>query len=150
LRWPQRFLELAEEQQTGARRLLGQVKSGQRQAVLDEWEARCREGRIRQPAAYLFGIVQKALRGEFKVWAGQTTEQSAAAPPPAGMDDKTAVAPPPVDSEAAREHLENLRAILHGAPYLPALHEFLPEEGYPRKGCTSSVAWNTVETIPGG
>ncbi|MDR0576497.1 MAG: hypothetical protein LBI87_02920 [Candidatus Accumulibacter sp.] len=118
LRWPQRFHELKEEQQAGARVALGQVHSGQQQAVLDEWDARCREGKIRHPAAYLFGIVQKALRGEFKVWAGQATEQSAVAPHPSRMDDQTAVAPP-VNSEVAREYLVHIRAMLRGAPYLP-------------------------------
>jgi hypothetical protein len=121
--WPQRFLELQEEQQDGARVALGQVESGQQQAVLDEWDARCRVGRIRHPAAYLYGIIQKALRGEFKVWAGQnveqSTERSIVAPHPSRTDDKVA-AVPLVSSEAAREHLAHLRAMLHGAPpYLP-------------------------------
>lgn len=35
----------------------------QRQAVLDEWEARCRNSAVRNPAGYLSGIVQKANRG---------------------------------------------------------------------------------------
>ncbi|MDR0441667.1 MAG: hypothetical protein LBI59_11930 [Candidatus Accumulibacter sp.] len=122
LQWPQRFLELKEEQQAGARVALGQVGSGQRQAVLDEWDARCRVGRIRHPAAYLFGIIQKALRGEFKVWAGQnveqSTERSVVAPYPSETEDKAAAAPP-VNSEAARERLAHLRAMLRNAPYLP-------------------------------
>ena len=125
LRWPRRFLELKAEQQAGARVMLGQVEHGQRQAVLDEWEARCREGKIRHPAGYLFGIVQKALRGEFKVWAGQGAGQSTAAPPPAGADDRTRADDrartdkPPVSAETAREYLTHLRAMLRGAPYLP-------------------------------
>jgi hypothetical protein len=118
LRWPQGFLKLKEEQRAGARVMLGQVHSGLRQAVLDEWDARCREGRIRHPAAYLYGVVQKALRREFKVWAGQSAEQNIVPPHPSGTDDQAAVAPP-VRSEAAREHLSRLRAMLRGAPYLP-------------------------------
>ena len=35
----------------------------QRQAVLDEWAARCGGSTVRNPAGYLFGIIQKALRG---------------------------------------------------------------------------------------
>jgi hypothetical protein len=117
LQWPQRFRELNEEQRAGARVALGQVDSGQRQAVLDEWDARCREGRIRHPAAYLFGIVQKALRGEFKAWAGQNAEPGTGAA--GNRPPETDAASQPVDSEAARERLAQLRAILRGAPYLP-------------------------------
>jgi hypothetical protein len=117
LQWPQRFLELKEEQRAGARVALGQVDGGQRQAVLDEWDARCREGRIRHPAAYLFGIVQKALRGEFKAWAGQNTGQATGAA--ARRPPETDAASPAVDSETSRERLAQLRAILRGALYLP-------------------------------
>jgi hypothetical protein len=62
---------LKEEQQAGALMALRQVDSGQQQAVLDEWAARYREGKLRNPAGYLFGIIQKAIRGEFKAWMGQ-------------------------------------------------------------------------------
>jgi hypothetical protein len=113
LQWPQRFLELKDEQQTGAWVALRQVDGDQRQAVLDEWDARCGHEKIRHPAGYLFGIIQKALRGEFKVWAGQKTDISN----PPRTDDK-AIAPP-VRSEATKEHLTRLRGILRGAPYLP-------------------------------
>ena len=74
------------KQQDGAWVMLRQIDRGQRQAVLDEWDARCRAGKIRHPAAYLFGIVQKALRGKFKVWAGLTP--SAKAPDPSGTNEK--------------------------------------------------------------
>ncbi|MDR0716339.1 MAG: hypothetical protein LBF50_02830 [Azoarcus sp.] len=114
---PQRFLELKEEQQAGALAALRQVEREQRQAVLDEWDARCREGKIRQPASYLFGIIQKALRGEFKVWAGGNPD--AAAPDPPGADGRTNPDAKPASPETAREHLANIRAMLRGAPYLP-------------------------------
>src|SRR5574337_2066314 len=77
LRLPERFLRLKEEQQAGAMIALQQVEETQRQAVLDEWAARCRSRTVRNPAGYLFGIIQKAIRGEFKAWAGE----SASAPP---------------------------------------------------------------------
>jgi hypothetical protein len=50
---------------------LQQVDELLRQAVLDEWDARCRNSAVRNPAGYLFGIIQKAIRGEFKAWAGE-------------------------------------------------------------------------------
>ena len=70
LQLPERFLRLRDEQQAGALVALQQVDEAQRQAVLDEWAARCRSSVVRNPAGYLFGIIQKALRGEFKAWAG--------------------------------------------------------------------------------
>jgi hypothetical protein len=77
LRLPERFLRLKDEQRGGALVALQQVDEAQRQAVLDEWAARCHNSAVRNPAGYLFGIIQKAIRGEFKAWAGE----SASAPP---------------------------------------------------------------------
>jgi hypothetical protein len=55
----------------------------QRQAVLDEASARCRAGGIREPAAYLTALIQRARRGEFKLWAGasETSTAPTAKPP---------------------------------------------------------------------
>src|SRR3546814_3246066 len=50
---------------------LQQVDVPLRQAVLDEWADRCRGNTIRNPAGYLFGIIQRAIRGEFNAWAKQ-------------------------------------------------------------------------------
>ena len=62
---------------------LQQVDESLRQAVLDEWDARCRKSAVRNPAGYLFGIIQKAMRGEFKAWAGEGGSPSTPpAPPP--------------------------------------------------------------------
>jgi hypothetical protein len=104
LRLPERFLRLKDEQQAGALVALQQVDEAQRQAVLDEWAARCHNGAVRNPAGYLFGIIQKAIRGEFKAWAGES-----ASPPPAPS------APPasrPADPEVARAYLAQLREAL--------------------------------------
>jgi hypothetical protein len=71
LRLPERFRRLRREQQVGAIAALKQVESGLQQAVLDEWAARCDASAVRNPAGYLFGIIQKALRGEFHAWASE-------------------------------------------------------------------------------
>ena len=111
LRLPERFLRLKEEQQAGALIALQQVDETQRQAVLDEWAARCRSSTVRNPAGYLFGIIQKAIRGEFKAWAGE----GGSAPP---LTRTTTLAPssPPAPTgtsrEAARAYLAQLRSIL--------------------------------------
>ena len=115
LRLPERFLRLKDEQQAGALVALEQVDETQRQAVLDEWAARCGGSTVRNPAGYLFGIIQKALRGEFKAWA----ETDAAAPPapqaagPAPSSSPSASRP--ADPEVARAYLARLRSALRDA-----------------------------------
>lgn len=71
LRLPERFRRLHREQQVGALAALKQVERGLQQAVLDEWTARCDASTVRKPAGYLFGIIQRALRGEFHAWASE-------------------------------------------------------------------------------
>ncbi|WEQ55767.1 STY4528 family pathogenicity island replication protein [Komagataeibacter nataicola] len=68
---PERFMTLTPEQQAGVLAALQAIDSALHQPILDEWDARCDSTPIRNPAGYLFGIVQKALRGEFRAWAGQ-------------------------------------------------------------------------------
>ncbi|WP_075258020.1 STY4528 family pathogenicity island replication protein [Herbaspirillum camelliae] len=109
VRLPERFLGLKEEQQAGALVALQQVDASLRQSVLDEWAERCRGSAIRNPAGYLFGIIQRAIRGEFNAWA----KQAGAAPPPAAARD--APPEPPrnvVLPEVTRQHIERLRDLL--------------------------------------
>src|SRR5690606_12492759 len=90
---------------------LQQVDASLRQAVLDEWTTRCSNHGIRNPAGYLFGIIQRAIRGEFNAWAKQATPAPPSSPAPAQ-------APPPepprnvVPPEVARQHIERLRDLL--------------------------------------
>jgi len=109
IRLPERFLDLKEEQQAGAMVALQQVDASLRQAVLDEWAERCRGSAIRNPAGYLFGIIQRAIRGEFNAWA----KQAGSAPPPAATRD--APPEPPrnvVPPEVAKQHIDRLRELL--------------------------------------
>lgn len=71
LRFSERFRTLRTEQQTAALAALRRVEPSLQQLVLDEWEARCRSTGVRNPAGYLFGIIQRALRGEFRAWAAE-------------------------------------------------------------------------------
>lgn len=77
-RLPDRFRTLKAAQQTGALAALGAVDPDLHQQILDEWEARCATATIRNPAGYLFGLIQRAVRGEFNVWAA--TRSSSADP----------------------------------------------------------------------
>jgi hypothetical protein len=112
VRLPDRFLNLKEEQQAGAMVALQQVDAPLRQAVLDEWADRCRGSTIRNPAGYLFGIIQRAIRGEFNAWA----KQAGSTPPPAPARD--AAPEPPrnvVPPEVARQHINRLRDLLRSS-----------------------------------
>jgi len=111
LRLPERFLRLKDEQQAGALVALQQVDEAQRQAVLDEWAARCRNSAVRNPAGYLFGIIQKAIRGEFRAWAGQANREDAQ-PPPSTLTP--APVRRPASPETVQAHLAQLRSILRG------------------------------------
>lgn len=105
LRLPEHFLALREEQQAGALVALQQVQAEQRQAVLDEWAARCRSNEVRKPAGYLFGIIQAAIRGEFNAWAGQDKSKIGDVDPP--------TAPRTANPEMVHTHLAQLHALLH-------------------------------------
>lgn len=65
LRLPEQFLLLAADQRRNAMVALGAIGPGLQQQVLDQWAARCASAEVRNPVGYLFGMVQKALRGEF-------------------------------------------------------------------------------------
>lgn len=107
LRLPERFLALRDEQQAGALVALQQVEAEQRQAVLDEWAARCRSSEVRKPAGYLFGIIQAAIRGEFKAWAGQGQSNAVASDPPPARPSR------PANPEVVQAHLAHLHALLN-------------------------------------
>lgn len=68
---PARLMTLKPEQRSGAWAALQAVDTDMHQAILDEWDTRCRQTAIHNPAGYLFGIIQKALRGEFHAWAAK-------------------------------------------------------------------------------
>ncbi|EWC41171.1 MULTISPECIES: STY4528 family pathogenicity island replication protein [Pseudomonadaceae] len=104
LRLPERFLRLKDEQQAGALVALQQVDEAQRQAVLDEWAARCGGSTVRNPPGYLFGIIQKAIRGEFRAWAGQGDARAMSGP--ASAVSKAA------GPEVAQAHITRLRSLL--------------------------------------
>ncbi len=110
LRLPQRFLALKDEQQSGALVALQQVDESQRQAVLGEWDARCRNSAVRNPAGSLYGIIQKAIRGEFKAWAGERGAAQAAPPPPSPAPSPAESRP--ADPAVARAYLDKIRSSL--------------------------------------
>ncbi|MCT8962803.1 STY4528 family pathogenicity island replication protein [Pseudomonas veronii] len=81
LLWPD-ALHLSPSERQAVTVALNKLKPADRQAVLNEAGARCAVGGIRKPAAYLMGLVQRALKGDFRPWAGQTEPSLIAEPPP--------------------------------------------------------------------
>lgn len=104
---PPGFAQLRPEEQSAALTTLQRVEPELRQAVLDEWQVRCAAGGVQRPAAYLFGILQKALRGDFHPWA---TKAKPAAPPPSTAPLSPEQQQARLDN--ARHHLANLRELL--------------------------------------
>ncbi len=102
LRLPDRFRALKPKQQSGALAALHTIDAALRQPILDEWEARCTGSAIRNPVGYLFGLIQKALHGEFNAWAA--TRLPAAGSSPA----------PPLSNNAgeAQTHIAELQSLL--------------------------------------
>lgn len=111
LRLPAPFARLRTEQQAGALAALEQVDAELRQAVLDEWAARCHSSAIRKPAGYLFGIIQKALRGEFHAWASEngTTRSE---PATASSASEPSITVTDGRRELAQRNIAKLRAAL--------------------------------------
>ena len=81
LRWPA-ALHLSPNERQAVAVALNKLKPVDRQAVLNEAGARCAAGGIRKPAAYLMGLIQRALKGDFRPWAGQAEPSPIAEPPP--------------------------------------------------------------------
>lgn len=65
--WPQ-ALPLSPSDRQLAAQALSSLPPELRQAVLAEAAARCASGGIRQPSAYLMGLIRRAQRGEFHPW----------------------------------------------------------------------------------
>ncbi|VVO03303.1 STY4528 family pathogenicity island replication protein [Pseudomonas fluorescens] len=81
LQWPDP-LHLSPSERQAVAVALNKLKPADRQAVLNEAAVRCAAGGIRKPAAYLMGLIQRALKGDFHPWASQTEPPSVAEPPP--------------------------------------------------------------------
>jgi hypothetical protein len=113
LHWPA-SLHLSPGEHHAAVIALNKLEPNDRQAVLSEAGARCAAGGIRKPAAYLMGLIQRALRGEFHPWAGQTEAS------PAGSSRPTA--PPPRSRKPGEPLSPLVQACLDELRLLPAKH----------------------------
>ena len=69
--WPQ-AVPLSAKARQQITQALQAIDPALRQAVLDEAGARCADGGIRTPAAYLMGLIRRALRGDFNPTVAST------------------------------------------------------------------------------
>ncbi|SET64140.1 hypothetical protein SAMN03159512_02962 [Pseudomonas sp. NFR09] len=81
LHWPT-SLHLSPSERQAIAVALNKLKPADQQAVLNEAGARCTAGGIRKPAAYLMGLIQRALKGDFRPWASQAEPSNIAEPAP--------------------------------------------------------------------
>ncbi|MEN4946442.1 STY4528 family pathogenicity island replication protein [Pseudomonas proteolytica] len=109
LLWPS-ALHLSPNERHTAIVALTKLKQADRQAVLNEAGARCAAGGIRKPAAYLMGLIQRALKGDFRPWAGQTDPTPVVEPPQSAPARTTRKRGEPV-SALARACLNELRQL---------------------------------------
>jgi hypothetical protein len=121
---PQRFESLQPDQQNDILVKLGKVPPTQRQPVLDEWNCRCERGEARNPVAYLFGLIKKALAGQFRLWAGRKVVQEETTPEAVPVVSKVRQAAPavppippkpdyqPASLEVANAHLDDICLML--------------------------------------
>lgn len=109
---PPRFDRLDDEQKAGALLALRKVDRELQQPVIDEWNVRCCDSYIKKPANYLFGLIQRAIRGEFHAWAGVDPIKEFKAEQSAPHSDSKAVRPTtPSDPEQVKAHIARLQAI---------------------------------------
>lgn len=94
---PRCLAHVAADQHRDVTQALQRLPQAQRQDVLNELEARSRRGTVRDVVAYLFGLIRRALAGEFRVWAGRqpasATPAPAAPPPPPAASPRQPVSP---------------------------------------------------------
>ncbi|MDD1139175.1 hypothetical protein M5G22_16595 [Pseudomonas sp. TNT2022 ID233] len=77
---PQCLANAKADQQQDVLKALTRLPSHHRQQVLDELQARSQRGTVRNVVAYFFGLINRALAGEFRPWAGRKKEQKTVDP----------------------------------------------------------------------
>tara|TARA_A100001391_G_scaffold65342_2_gene40975 strand:- start:12612 stop:13808 length:1197 start_codon:yes stop_codon:yes gene_type:complete len=113
---PPRFERLDDEQKAGALLALRKVDRELQQAVIDEWNVRCCDDYIKKPANYLFGIIQRAIRGEFRAWAGVTPSKAdSLATPPPKVDAKVDRPFQAADPEQVKAHIARLQEMFRSS-----------------------------------
>lgn len=95
--------------------------------MLDEWHVRCAAGYVKNAVAYLYGLIKKAVAGQFRLWAARKSDTAqpihsgpVAMPPKSPPQASPAHAEPstarqtlaPAARQAGQAYLEHLRGLL--------------------------------------
>lgn len=91
LAWPANLPISASDRQI-ALQAMTPLPNEARVAVLQEAVARCTTGAVRRPAAYLMGLIRKAIEGDFRLWAAR--DIATKVPPPKAVRVHQAVPEP--------------------------------------------------------
>jgi hypothetical protein len=150
-----RFRRLAANQQDDLSCRLRALPVEQRRDVLAEWHVRCAAGAVRDVAAYLFGLIRKAIQGTFRLWAtrknrvqeppaSRVQEAPRKPPQPPSTTEPPVLEPadPPVSREVASAYLQRIQAILHGET--PVSQAKPPETRHPQ----APLARPLVQAMP--
>lgn len=107
------------DMQTALRRLPRQVC----QEILQELEARHRDGGVRNVVAYLFALIRRVGQGEFRLWAGkrlasQTRQAAQHASSEVAQGSPSALGSvmpvfKPASPEVVRRHMDSIRSMLN-------------------------------------
>jgi len=120
---PPRFLLLKKEQQNGALTAMRTLKPDMQRQIVDEWCKHCERKPIGKPAAYLMGMIQKALQGEFNLLAEPAKPVSPVKPVPASIPATTGTkADRQVDREKAKVYIDQIRALVNTWRVTPKRH----------------------------
>lgn len=112
---PERFKGLSLKQQNLTLSAMHQMAPTLQQQIFLEWNKRCESMSIRKPAAYLLGIVQKALQGELNALDHAPPQP----PSPIKPQERNCYKPQspqveetPAEREVALQHIARLREIV--------------------------------------
>lgn len=109
LQLPDRFKRLSNTQQSYILSALSNLEIELQQQVLNEWQYRCDTQVIKQPLAYLNGIIKKAIQGELNLLCSkQSTKLIPTKPKQRDTEIKNGESKP-IDREQARAFLDEIK-----------------------------------------
>ncbi|NPW36233.1 STY4528 family pathogenicity island replication protein [Pseudomonas aeruginosa] len=123
LRLPPCLGRMAPDQHRDVQAALRRLPRQVGQEVLQELEARHRDGGVRNVVAYLFALIRRVGQGEFRLWAGKRLANPAQQAPQLDSSGEAQASPSvpasvalafkPASPAAVRSHLDAIRSMLH-------------------------------------
>ncbi|RUS65993.1 hypothetical protein CUZ56_02349 [Saezia sanguinis] len=116
--FPQRFHQLRTDQKDDAISYLAYLETVIQQAVLENWDTRCRSGGIISEAGYLFRLIELARKKKFRFTLPNQKPQNSSRgaslqPPVAPSKDQPYI---PASPETRNRHIRTIYSILGKKP----------------------------------